>query len=200
LTTGIIGTKYLMEVLAKFRASDLAYDLATQTSYPSWGYMIANGATTLWELWQYKTGPSMNSHNHPMFGSVGAWLYRILAGISQLEGSSGFRNILIQPRMVRDLRYVSGTIYTPRGTVTSSWKKADRHISLSVVIPVNAQAEIHLPTFGWESIKLKENGLQIYDGQKFLTGEQGIEMVEETENEVIIKIGSGRYHFQLTGE
>ena len=200
LTTGIIGTKYLMEVLAKFHSNDLAYELATQTSYPSWGYMIANGATTLWELWQNKTGPSMNSHNHPMFGSVGAWLYQALAGITQQEGSSGFRNILIQPQMVRDLRYVAGTIYTPRGMVTSSWKKSNRHISLDVVIPVNAQAEIHLPKFGWESVTLRESGKQIYEGQKFLTGEKGIQMVEETKNEVIVQIGSGQYHFQLIGK
>jgi alpha-L-rhamnosidase len=187
-------------VLTKFHSSDLAYELATQTSYPSWGYMIANGATTLWELWQHKTGPSMNSHNHPMFSSVGAWFYQALAGITQPEGSSGFRYILIQPQMVRDLRYVAGTIHTPRGMVTSAWTKSDRYISLDVTIPVNAQAEIHLPTFGWDGVRLKENGKQIYNGQKFLTGEQGIQMVEETKNDVIIKIGSGRYRFQLIGE
>jgi alpha-L-rhamnosidase len=200
LTTGIHGTKYLMEVLTKFRSSDLAYELATQTSYPSWGYMIANNATTLWELWQYKTGPAMNSHNHPMFGCVGAWLYRALAGISQPEGSSGFRNILIQPQMVRDLEYAAGTIHTPRGIVTSAWTKADRHISLDVTIPVNAQAEVHLPKFVWEDVTLMEGGKQIYSGQKFRTGVQGIQMVEETQQSVIIKIGSGRYSFQLTGK
>ena len=200
LTTGIIGTKYLMEVLTKFHASDLAYELAVQTSYPSWGYMIANGATTLWELWQYKTGPSMNSHNHPMFGSVGAWFYHALAGIIQQEGSSGFQQILIQPQMVRDLRYAAGTIHTPRGTISSAWTKSDKNISLDVAIPVNAQAEIHLPKFNWEYVTLKENGQQIYDGQKFLTGVQGIQMVEETKTEIIVKMGSGRYYFELFGE
>lgn len=200
LTTGIIGTKHLLEVLSKFNSSDLAYELATQTTYPSWGYMIANGATTLWELWQYKTGPSMNSHNHPMFGSVGTWLYQALAGINQQEDSFGFRNILIRPQMVRDLEFVAGTIHTPRGNVTSAWTKCDRNVSLDVTIPVNAQAEIHLPKFGWDSVTLKENGSQIYDGQKFLTGLEGIFMVEETHNTVIIKIGSGRYSFQLSGE
>ncbi len=200
LTTGIIGTKYLMEVLTKFNSSDLAYELAAQTSYPSWGYMIANGATTLWELWQLKTGPSMNSHNHPMFGSVGAWLYHALAGINQQEDSAGFAKILIQPQMVRDLRYVSGTIHTPRGTISSIWTKSDRNIILEVSIPVNAQAEIRLPKFGWEDIKLKENGKQIYDGQKFLTGIEGISMVKETKEYIIIEIGSGRYLFQLFGK
>ncbi len=200
LTTGIIGTKYLMEVLTEFRASDLAYDLATQTTYPSWGYMIANDATTLWELWQLKTGPSMNSHNHPMFGSVGAWLYRTLAGISQAEDSVGFRNILIRPHMVRDLEYAAGTIHSPRGHITSRWTKEGRNISLDVEIPVNTQAEIHIPKFDWEGITLKENGKQIYSGQKFLTGIQGIHMVGETRQSMIVKIGSGRYSFQLSGE
>jgi alpha-L-rhamnosidase len=200
LTTGIIGSKYLMEVLTKFNANDLAYDLATQTTYPSWGFMIANGATTLWELWQHKTGPSMNSHNHPMFGSVGTWFYQTLAGITQPEGSSGFRNILIQPQMIRDLSFVTGAIHTPRGTINCSWKRSAQGISLDVTIPVNAQAEIHLPKFDWEGITLKENDNQIYDGQKFLTGLSGVQMVEETRNEVIIKIGSGQYSFQLFGE
>jgi alpha-L-rhamnosidase len=200
LTTGIIGTKYLMEVLTEFHSADLAYDLATQTTYPSWGYMIANDATTLWELWQLKTGPSMNSHNHPMFGSIGAWLYRALAGINQPNESVGFRNILIRPRMVRDLEYVAGTIHSPRGDIISAWTKEDRNITLNVAIPVNAQAEIHLPKFDWEGITLKENGQQIYSGQKFLTGVRGIQMVEETQQSVIIKTGSGRYFFQLSGE
>ena len=199
LTTGIIGTKYVMDVLTKFNAGDLAYELAAQTSYPSWGYMIANGATTLWELWQLKTGPGMNSHNHPMFGSVGSWLYQALAGIGQQKDSAGFRNILIQPQMVRDLEYAAGSIHTPRGIVTSAWTKADRSISLDVTIPVNAHAEIRLPKFGWEDVTLKESGDQIYGGLKFRTGVQGLQMVEETRESIIIKIGSGQYSFQLTG-
>jgi alpha-L-rhamnosidase len=200
LTTGIIGTKYLLDVLTKHHACDLAYELATQTTYPSWGFMIASGATTLWELWQHKTGPSMNSHNHPMFGSVGTWLYQALVGIKQPEGESGFQNILIQPHMVRDLRYVNGLIHTPRGRIHCSWSRSARSLSLEVTVPVNAQAEIHLPIFDWEDVTLTENGSQIYGSQKFLTGEQGIQMVEESDKEIIIKIGSGRYHFRLFGE
>jgi alpha-L-rhamnosidase len=131
---------------------------------------------------------------------VGAWFYHALAGITQQEGSSGFQQILIRPQMVRDLRYAAGTIHTPRGKITSSWTRSNRCISLDVAIPVNAQAEIHLPKFNWEYVTLKENGQQIYDGQKFLTGLQGIQMVEETKNEIIVKMGSGRYYFELFGE
>jgi alpha-L-rhamnosidase len=64
LTTGILGTKYLMPLLTRMGRAELAYELAAQTTYPSWGYMAEHGATTMWELWQEKTGPSMNSHNH----------------------------------------------------------------------------------------------------------------------------------------
>ncbi len=117
LTTGIIGTKYIMELLTSQGNSDLAYDIAAQTTYPSWGYMIENGATTLWELWQLREGPSMNSHNHPMFGSVGSWLYKALAGISLAPDAIGFEKIRIAPQMVRDLRHAAGSVETYRGTV-----------------------------------------------------------------------------------
>lgn len=200
LTTGIIGTKYLMEVLSKHNSGDLAYELASQTTYPSWGYMIAKGATTLWELWQYKTGPSMNSHNHPMFGSVGAWMYRALIGIDQKEGSVGFRSILIQPQIVRDLRYAAGSVFSPRGMIICSWKREPRKVDLKVTIPVNAEAEIRLPKLKLENIILKESGKQIFDGVKFLTGIQGIQMVEETQRGVVIKIGSGHYFFEMLEE
>lgn len=99
LATGILGTKYLFPLLMRTGNSELAYDLVTQASYPSWGYMIDRGATTLWELWQEKTGPSMNSHNHPMFGSVGTWLYETLAGINLDDKQPGYRRIRIEPQV-----------------------------------------------------------------------------------------------------
>jgi alpha-L-rhamnosidase len=83
--------------------------------------MIANGATTLWELWQNKTGPSMNSHNHPMFGSVGTWFYQALAGINVEPDGVGYRRIRIEPQIARDLAWASGTVETVRGMVSSSW-------------------------------------------------------------------------------
>ncbi len=125
LTTGIIGTKYIMELLTRNGAADLAYDIAVQTTYPSWGYMIENGATTLWELWQKREGPSMNSHNHPMFGSVGAWLYKALAGITMAPGTVGYEKLILQPQMVRDLKHASGSIDTLRGEVGCTWSRTD---------------------------------------------------------------------------
>lgn len=199
LTTGIIGTGYLLDVLLKTNNSDLAYELATQTTYPSWGYMIERGATTLWELWQEKTGPGMNSHNHPMLGSYGAWFYRALVGIDQKSSSLGYKQILIRPQMVRDLFYASGSLTSIRGQVLSEWKRKDGMIELKVTIPVNCTAEITLPKFNMKNIALKEKGLQVYTRGQFLTGIGEIGMVEETELSLIIQVGSGTYHFELSG-
>jgi len=200
LTTGIIGTKYLMELLTRFGASDLAYELAAQTTYPSWGYMIENGATTLWELWQQKTGPSMNSHNHPMFGSVGSWLYKALAGINLAPDSVGFKKILIQPQMVRDLSYAAGSVLTLRGTVSSEWRRSERKVSLEVRIPVGSEAEVVLPKFNLKNIVIKESSQILWDSKGFHQGIPGVVGVEEKQGAFVVKVGSGKYLFELEGE
>jgi alpha-L-rhamnosidase len=200
LTTGIIGTKYIMEVLTSSGSADLAYDIATKTTYPSWGYMIENGATTLWELWQLRQGPSMNSHNHPMFGSVGAWLYKALAGINLAPGSVGFERIRIEPQMVRDLRHAAGSTQTPRGEVSSSWKRDGRSVTLEVVIPVGSEAEVIIPQFNIENVVIREGGGVIYDSQGFQAGSAGVQSVEPSPSGFLIKVGSGRYAFELTGD
>lgn len=196
LTTGIIGTKYLMPLLTRMNRSDLAYELASQTTYPSWGYMAENGATTLWELWQNKTGPSMNSHNHPMFGSVGQWFYNALAGI---QGGPGFEQIRIEPQVVRDLRWASGSVETVRGLVSSSWRRTEDGLRLEVTIPVGSQAEVHLPKLGLEAVEVFESGQLIWDGQARLGTAPGVTGVRQTERAVICATGSGRFIFELKG-
>lgn len=200
LSTGIIGTKYIMELLTNNGASDLAYDIVTQTTYPSWGYMIENGATTLWELWQLRQGPSMNSHNHPMFGSVGSWLYKALAGINLAPGSVGFEKIRIVPQMVRDLHYAAGSTRTVRGEVSSSWSRDERSVRLEVVIPVGSEAEVVIPRFNLENVMIKEGDQVVWDGQGYKAGVQGIRGVEKAQTGFMVKIGSGRYAFKLRGD
>lgn len=114
VTTGFIGVKFLMPALTAIGRSELAYELAAQTTYPSWGYMIERGATTLWELWQEKTGPAMNSQNHAMFGSVGAWFYNALGGINLSPDSAGYQHLRIAPQVVEDLHWASASVETIR--------------------------------------------------------------------------------------
>ncbi len=200
LTTGIIGTKYIMELLTRNDHSDLAYDIATQTTYPSWGYMIENGATTLWELWQLRQGPSMNSHNHPMFGSVGAWLYKALAGINLDPSAVGFEKIRIVPQMVRDLFFASGSLDTLRGRVLSSWTRDEKSVSLEAAVPVGSEAEIILPKFNLKNVVVKEGGKLFWSQKKLESAVAGILSVEESNRSIILKVGSGRYSFELSGE
>ncbi|MEN6310285.1 MAG: family 78 glycoside hydrolase catalytic domain [Acidobacteriota bacterium] len=199
LTTGIVGTKYVMEVLTRKGAPDLAYDLAIQTTYPSWGYMIENGATTLWELWQRREGSSMNSHNHPLFGSVGAWLYKALAGITMAPGSVGYEKLVLQPQMVRDLRYASGSIRTVRGDVACSWSRTEKSVRLEVVIPFGSTADIVIPRFNLRNVRVTEGGRALWENGKFAAGAAGIEGAVEKDGAIRIKAGSGRYLFVLEG-
>ncbi|MBC7349299.1 MAG: family 78 glycoside hydrolase catalytic domain [Candidatus Aminicenantes bacterium] len=200
LTTGIIGTKYILDVLTMFGNSDLAYDIMTKTDFPSYGYMIKNGATTLWELWQKRQGPSMNSHNHPMFGSVGAWFYRALAGINLAPDSTAFKKLIIRPQMVRDLTHASGSIYTINGQVSCSWEKGDRKIKLSVEIPVGSQAEVYLPVFKLRNIRLYEGQVLLWSENELKNKVAGVDSLELKGRNLIIRVGSGSYHFLLEGE
>lgn len=202
VTTGFIGVKSLFPVLTQAGRSDLAYELATQTTYPSWGYMIARGATTLWELWQEKTGPSMNSHNHPMFGSLGAWFYQALAGISGEPDGAGYRHIGIQPQVVRDLGWASATIETVRGTVSSSWTHSAGVVTLDLAIPVNSDAKVVLPKEeGLTDVVVREGDRVIWEKGHFIPGAAGITgATQGKDGSVTFEVGSGHYFFRLTGQ
>jgi alpha-L-rhamnosidase len=200
LTTGILGTKYLFPLLTRTGNSDLAYELATQTTYPSWGYMVENGATTLWELWQNKTGPSMNSHNHPMFGSLGAWFYNALAGINPDESRPGFEHIVIAPQVVRDLKWASGSLDTIRGRVSSAWSRTDAGLRLEITIPTGSDAEVRIPELELSPVALVESGHAVWKDGKYQSGTPGIVNAKERDGMIVAEIGSGSYVFELSHE
>jgi alpha-L-rhamnosidase len=201
VTTGFIGVKYLLPVLTRHGHSDLAYELATQTTYPSWGYMIAEGATTLWELWQSKIGPSMNSHNHIMMGSLGAWFYRALGGINLGPDGEGYRHIVVEPNMVEDLDWASASIETVRGQVSCSWNKKAGAVSMEVVIPSNSDAKIVVPSEEeMTAVTVREGGHVVWENGKFVPGDPGITAATARGHAIEFSAGSGYYHFLLTGE
>jgi alpha-L-rhamnosidase len=140
LTTGNLCTLYLMEMLAEYGYIDTAWELMTREEYPSWGYMMQNGATTVWERFELKKDPGMNSHCHPMYGAVGKWLYTHLAGISPL--SAGFEKIQICPYLPKKLLSAQATVATCRGDVTVRWEKSYGQTRLLVDIPSGTEATV----------------------------------------------------------
>jgi len=184
LTTGNLCTKYLLEALTENGETETAYKIATQVTYPSWGYMLAEGATTLWERWEYATGGSMNSHNHPMMGSVGSWLYKYLLGIIPDAGHPGFERFVLRPYIPEDLQYADGSYQSVKGEIRSSWRKKKGTLEYQVSVPANSIATVYIPTKDVRSIM--EGGRRITKDCKFLRME-GLAAVYE--------IGSGDYQF-----
>lgn len=145
LTTGNLATKYALEVLAEHGHVDVALDVVLQTSYPSWGFMLANGATTIWERWESETGGGMNSHNHPMYGSVGAWFYRRLAGIVIPDDAVGVSRVSIQPLFDQRLQWVQGVLKSMRGELRCEWRRNGNQITVTAEVPFGMEASLHLP-------------------------------------------------------
>ncbi len=165
LSTGFLGTGYINPVLTARGHHGLAWMLATQTTYPSWGYMVYKGATTLWELWNSDVkGPGMNSRNHFCLGAVGEWYYESLAGIA--PAAPGFKKIIVCPRPVGDLRWVKASEWTLHGPVVSNWSFQEGDLTMQVSLPANTSGWIYVPTFGRKGIEIAEGDtVVVKDGQ-----------------------------------
>ncbi len=146
VSTGVVGIQQLMRTLTERGRGDLALRLATIDSYPSWGYMYRNGATTIWELWNGNTAdPSMNSGNHVMLlGDLILWEYEYLGGIRALE--PGYSKIQLKPYPIKGLEYVNCSYKSVSGLIESNWKVSGNQFEWNIVIPANTTAEVWLPT------------------------------------------------------
>lgn len=176
---GILGAKYAMHALTENGRADLAYDMATQRTYPGWGHWIEQGATTLWESWDGGA-----SRNHHMFGDVSAWFYKGLAGINPDEGNPGFRHIVIRPNPVDGLEWVKATHESMYGTISSEWRVDGGRFELNVSVPVNCRATVMIP--GPYSRSVSESTLGAEDGDV---------SISHRDNMAVIEIGSGDYVF-----
>ncbi|MFK7850784.1 MAG: family 78 glycoside hydrolase catalytic domain [Akkermansiaceae bacterium] len=186
LTTGIFGTHQLLEELSKRNRSDIAHKLATRKTFPSWGWMLENGATTLWEDW--KGTDNVKSHSHPMFGSISGWFFRWLGGIQVAPDSVGFDRILIRPQTVEGLDWVKTSHESIRGTIVSNWKVTGDSREFEITIPTTATATVHLPARPNDTIT---------EGDKPLANHPEIKVAESTEFYHHMELSAGTYRFTI---
>lgn len=142
---GILGAKAILNALSENGHADVAYKLAAQETYPSLGWWIVNGATTLYENWKIDSKNDI-SMNHIMFGEIGAWLYKSLGGIHPTTDEPGFKKINFKPSFPDQLNSFHCTHDSPYGTIVSKWSRAGNQVSLQLVVPANATATFFLPT------------------------------------------------------
>ena len=142
--TGIFGTKYVLETLAEYGAPNAVFDIVNSKIYPGWGFMIDQGATSIWETW--KESDNTYSNNHPMFGTVSEWFYRWLAGIQPDPDHPGFKEFFLTPTMPEGLESVNCTYHSPYGAIISNWKKtASESYTYEITVPNGTKANITLP-------------------------------------------------------
>ncbi|MBP8802692.1 MAG: family 78 glycoside hydrolase catalytic domain [Kiritimatiellae bacterium] len=142
LTTGIFGTKYLLDVLSTEGLEEWAGKLAVRREFPSWGYMLDNGATTLWETW--KPSDNTYSQNHPMFGSVDEWMMKHVLGIEVPDDAVGCNKVMIRPKPVAGLTWARGSYDTPHGPLRVDWKLDADQMKLTVEVPDGVCARVWL--------------------------------------------------------
>jgi alpha-L-rhamnosidase len=186
--TGLIGGQFLNRVLADNGRADIAYTIATQTDYPSWGYMISKGATTIWELWNGDTAdPAMNSGNHVMLvGDYVIWLFEDLAGICPDEAEPAFKHIIMRPQPVGDLTFVKASYLSPYGKIASHWEKKEGVFDWKITVPANTTATVYIPAVNADSVQ--------ESGQPAAKAE-GIKLVGMEKDHAVFQVGSGSYHF-----
>ncbi len=190
LSTGFVGVGYLCPGLTEAGYADVAYRLLGNESYPSWGYTIRNGATTIWERWDAWTeengfqSPNMNSFNHYSLGSVGEWLYRYVAGIDLDPQTAGYGRIVIRPHPGGGLSWARGEYDSVRGRISSAWRVEGDRFDLEVTIPPNTTATVHVPA-----------AAEVTEGGKPAGEVDGVELLSADEQRTVLSIGSGRYEF-----
>jgi alpha-L-rhamnosidase len=197
LGTGILGTKHLFKTLADEGREDVLHRIVTRRTFPSWGYWLENGATTLWEDWKGEA-----SHNHQMFASVNEYFYKYLAGIrapSDEGTSETYKEILIRPYVPEDLEQAEASVETVRGTVSSRWERndSDGGLTLAVTIPPNTSGTVDIPDLGHEDVVVSEGKNVVWDAG----GAQDHDHVTggtRREGYVSFDLGAGSYAFSLS--
>ncbi|HLL64916.1 MAG TPA: family 78 glycoside hydrolase catalytic domain [Micromonosporaceae bacterium] len=192
LSTGFVGVALLCPTLTDHGHAELAYALLHQDTYPSWGYSIAHGATTIWERWDGWTedrgfqSAAMNSFNHYSLGSVGDWLYGRVAGLDQASDSVADRRLVLRPTPGGRLTWASARYASPRGEASCGWRLTPEAMQYDVVVPVGSTAALHLPTD--DPSGAREGGAAVAESP-------GVDIVAITPTHLVLHLVAGRYRF-----
>ena len=184
LDTGMLGTYFLFQYLQQAGSNDLAFTMATQKDFPSWGYMLAQGATTMWEQWD-----GYWSQIHSCYTCPGGWMYQGLAGIRPDEAGPGFKRIIIKPAVVGDLTWVKCHYDSIHGRIVSNWQRAGGKLTMEVAIPANTTATVYVPA--------KDSAAVAESGKPANTAE-GVTFLRMEDSTAVYAVGSGTYRFQST--
>ena len=217
--TGNTGVTCLIDTLTQYGQGEVLHDLVATPSYPGWGYMVEQGATTVWESWSHESTVGA-AESMIMWASIDEFFYNDLAGIKgpDYHGPAtftpGFRQFHIEPHPLGDLAHAGATIRTVRGDISSHWrlsgsrhgpadgaggKRSDVSFALDVSVPVNACARVSLPTLGLEQVSVSEGGEAVWQGGAFRAGPDGITAARARAGYIDLEVGSGAYQFLLTG-
>ncbi|MHC4750239.1 MAG: family 78 glycoside hydrolase catalytic domain, partial [Planctomycetota bacterium] len=189
LSTGFVGLSYLLPTLTQTGHLDIAYRLLANDTFPSWGYSIKNGATTIWERWDGWTeekgfqDPGMNSFNHYAFGSVGRWLFNTVAGID--TDGPGYKEIIIRPRP-GGITSAKASYKSIHGKIVSDWSLEDGTFTLNVTVPANTTATVYVPAVSAESVT---------EGGKPAATAEAVRYLHMDRGKALFTIGSGNYQF-----
>jgi len=194
ISTGIHGTRSLMLELTATGHNDEAYRLLNLHTFPSWGYMLDMGATTVWERWDgfvadhgFSNHTAMNSLNHVVFGAVGEWIWRNIVGLAPDESEPGYKHFVIHPRPGGGLTSAKGTYESIRGGISSEWRVENNSFSLDLVVPPNTSATVFIPSA--DSTEIQESGKSIRESS-------GVKPVSAENGTAVFEVSSGSYHFQ----
>ena len=195
LSTGFVGTAYLLPVLSENGYHDVAVKLLSTDSFPSWLYEVVHGATTMWERWDGWTeargfqDAGMNSFNHYAYGAVGDWLVRYLAGIELDAGSPSGRHWVIRPRPGDGIDRVAASYRSIQGTVACAWSREGGTLRLEVEIPANTTATVFVPS--------AEGPEAVREGIRPAVGAEGVTLAGQQGEAAVFTVGSGRYVFTV---
>jgi alpha-L-rhamnosidase len=204
ISTGFNTTLRLMVELSRWGHNEIAYALAESERFPSWGYSIAQGATTIWERWDgWVEGrgfqdAGMNSFNHYSFGSVMEWMYRVILGINFDENQPGYKHIRLNPQPGGSLTWAKGSYHSLYGDIISDWKKeADGTFTWNVTIPANTTADICVPKIDYSSSDwtIQEKQGLCWQNGAMVFNTPGISLGWEEDTYIILQAGSGEYSF-----